>query len=75
MYIYMASCYKTGNNKYFNAPPLMADGRHFTDYRPQCTLNNQIRAQNNGLSSFDYRMYLKLYLMNNRTLVEFQLTH
>ena len=27
----MSSCCKTSNNKYFNAPPLMSDGRHFTD--------------------------------------------
>ena len=26
------SCYRTTNNKFFTAPPRMADGRHFTDY-------------------------------------------
>jgi hypothetical protein len=51
-------CYKTTNNKYFNCPPRMADGRHFTDYRPSCDVNNLIIANNGTLSSFDYRMYL-----------------
>lgn len=30
----------------------MADGRAFTDYRPQCLLNNS------RLNSYDYRMFL-----------------
>ena len=30
----------------------MADGRAFTDYKPQCTLNKS------ASSSYDYRMYL-----------------
>ena len=51
-------CYKTTNNKYFNCPPRMADGRHFTDYRPSCDVNNLIIANTGTLSSFDYRMYL-----------------
>ena len=29
-------CYKTSNNKYSDCPPRMADGRHFTDFRPNC---------------------------------------
>ena len=51
-------CKKTSDNRHFSCPSRMSDGRHFTDYRPQCTLNNQIRAQNNNLSSYDYRMHL-----------------
>jgi len=51
-------CYKTTNNKYFNCPPRMSDGRHFTDYRPSCDVNNLIIVNNNTLSNFDYRMYL-----------------
>ena len=27
------NCHKTTNNKYFQCPPRMSDGRHFTDYR------------------------------------------
>ena len=42
----MNSCYKTSNNKYFKCPPRMDDGRHFTDYRPNCHVNNLVRANN-----------------------------
>lgn len=54
----MAGCYKTTNNKFFNCPPRMSDGRHFTDYRPSCDLNNLIASNNNLVSSYDYRQYL-----------------
>ena len=36
----------------------MDDGRHFTDYRPNCHLNNLTRTNNNTNSSFQYRMFL-----------------
>ena len=51
-------CYKTSNNQHFGAPPRMADGRHFTDYRPNCHINNIIRAGNNVMNSFQYRTFL-----------------
>ncbi len=51
-------CYKTSNNKYFNCPPRMDDGRHFTDYRPNCYVNNLARANNNLANSFQYRKFL-----------------
>ena len=54
----MSSCHKTSNNKYFKCPPRMDDGRHFTDYRPNCHVNNLIRSNNNITSSFDNRHFL-----------------
>lgn len=51
-------CYKTTNNKYFNCPPRMDDGRHFTDYRPNCHLENVVRENNHIFNSFQYRMFL-----------------
>ncbi len=51
-------CYKTSNNKHFGAPPRMSDGRHFTDYRPNCHINNIIRTSNNVMNSFQYRTFL-----------------
>ncbi len=56
--INLDSCYKTSNNKHFGCPPRMADGRHFTDYRPNCYVNNLLRANNNINNSFLYRKYL-----------------
>ena len=43
----MSSCYKTSNNKYFNLPPRMDDARHFTDYRPNCVMNNLLSKEMN----------------------------
>ena len=55
----MDTCYKTSNNKYRDCPPRMSDGRQFTDYRPNCYLNNVIKTDNSITSSFDYRNFLK----------------
>ena len=51
-------CSRVSNNKFFNCPPLMADGRHFTDYRPRCYGQYMVKDNNNIPSSFDHRMYL-----------------
>ena len=52
------ACYRTTNNKFFTAPPRMADGRHFTDYRPTFDLNNKIQNDNNIDTSYNYRMFM-----------------
>lgn len=52
------SCYKTSNNKHFKCPPRMDDGRHFTDYRPNCHVNNLMRSNNVTPNSFQYRQFL-----------------
>lgn len=51
-------CERPSNNKFFNCPPRMDDGRHFTDYRPRCTQQYQDKVKNNIMSSYDYRMFL-----------------
>jgi hypothetical protein len=55
----MDSCYKTSDNKHFGCPPRMADGRHFTDYRPHCYVDNLIIAENGINNSFNYRNFLQ----------------
>ena len=52
------SCYRTSNNKHFTAPPRMADGRHFTDYSPNCNLNMSIKNDNSIGNSYEYRQFL-----------------
>ena len=52
------NCNKTSNNKYFDCPALMSDGRIMTDYRQSGTLNDMIRLNNNVLSSNQYRQFL-----------------
>ena len=63
-------CDKTSNNKFFNCPPRMDDGRHFTDYRPNSYVNDLIRYSNNVRSSYQARQFLianatKLMNVNN----------
>ena len=55
----MSNCYRTSDNKYTDAPPRMADGRHFTDYRPSCELNNDVNRDNNLSNSFEARLFLQ----------------
>ena len=52
------SCYSSSNNKHFNAPPRMADGRNFTDYRPNHEINRHYIEQNKVKNSHDYRLFL-----------------
>ena len=40
------------NPKYTIRPPRMDDGRHFTDYRPNCFVNNLIQTQNRITDSY-----------------------
>jgi hypothetical protein len=52
------SCNSTSNNKYFGCPALMSDGRTFTDYRPRCMVNDQIKKANQLTNSYDFRQFL-----------------
>lgn len=59
------------NNKYPDCPPRMADGRHFTDYRPNTDINNMIKINNNLVNTFSYRNFLtdnaeKLMSLNDK---------
>ncbi len=54
----MNSELNASNNKYLDCPPRMDDGRHFTDYRPVCHVNNMVRVNNNISNSYEYRMFL-----------------
>lgn len=52
-----APCTRTSDNKHWDCPPHMADGRLFTDYRPRCDINLQYK-RHPMTGSFDYRQYL-----------------
>jgi len=52
------TCNKTSNNKYFDCPAIMEDGRTFTDYRPSSYVNDMIRVQNKVYDSYAYRQFL-----------------
>lgn len=51
-------CERPSNNQYFNCPPRMADGRHFTDYRPRCAQQFPRTPKDGGASAYDQRMHL-----------------
>ena len=51
-------CNKTSNNKYFECPPIMQDGRAFTDYRSAAETNSLIQAANKTANSQEYRQFL-----------------
>lgn len=47
------------DNKYLKSPPMrMNDGRAFTDYRPNCDVNNQYRVNNSIPNSYQYRLFM-----------------
>ena len=52
------TCLKTSNNKYFDCPALMSDGRTFTDYRPSNYVNDLMRTTNGVYDSYSYRQFL-----------------
>jgi hypothetical protein len=52
----MSTCYKASDNKYYGCPPRMADGRHFTDYRPSCETDNQFCQENKVSSNNECRL-------------------
>lgn len=44
------------DNKFYNCPPRMSDGRHYTDYRPRCAVTYELQAT--PMTSYDARMQL-----------------
>tara|TARA_B100001250_G_scaffold300307_1_gene262001 strand:+ start:2543 stop:2962 length:420 start_codon:yes stop_codon:yes gene_type:complete len=62
-------CFRNPN--YRKCPPRMADGRHFTNYEANNSLNSKVRYENNLVTGADYRSYLtqnavKLMNMNSQ---------
>lgn len=65
------NCYRTSNNKYFTAPPRMADARHFTEYGENVKLNGSLQDEFQSDNSYEYRMSLihnaeKIMDVNNK---------
>lgn len=53
-----ATCYSACNNIHFSNPPLMSDGRNFTNWRPACDINTQLVNSTGITNNHDYRQYL-----------------
>ena len=46
------------NNIHFNFPPIMADGRNYTNWQPGAVINETIREQAHIKTNWNYRDYL-----------------
>lgn len=55
-----SACTRPSENKHFDCPPRMADGRLFTDYRPRCDYNYVVDGltADTPMDSYAYRQYL-----------------
>ena len=60
-----STCYSGSNNIHFNFPPLMSDGRQFSNWDPTCRANTFLKNENRITSNYDYRQFL----INNATKV------
>jgi hypothetical protein len=53
------TCYKGSNNIHFNFPPIMADGRNYSNYEAGASLDNKLKESANITNNSDYRKYLQ----------------
>lgn len=53
-----ATCYSGSNNIHFGFPPIMTDGRNYSDWQPNAVVNNQIIKEAGIKSNWQYRKYL-----------------
>ena len=53
------SVYTGSNNAYSNLPPMMSDGRNFSNLLPSEVIDNTIKTNAGIQSNWDYRRYLQ----------------
>lgn len=53
-----ATCYSASNNIHYSKPPLMNDGRNYTNWSPACNINNNLINSTGIKNNHDYRQYL-----------------
>jgi len=63
------TCLSGSNNIHFDFPPLMSDGRNFSNWDAACKVNEDIQVNANIKSNWNYRNYLtnnaeKIMLLN-----------
>lgn len=62
-----ATCYSGSNNIHNDFPPLMSDGRLYSNFDPSCKANDYLKNQQNLTSNYDYRQYL---INNGKNIIE-----
>jgi hypothetical protein len=60
-------CTRPSDNKHFDCPPRMSDGRLFTDWRPRCDI--QLEHQSPMTGTHDYRQFM---INNAQSIVDSQ---
>ena len=58
-----STCYSGSNNINFNFPPIMADGRLWSQWQPDAAVNQRIQVKEGIQSNWQYRQFLQ----NNAT--------
>jgi len=58
MYMSWGTCYSGSNNIHFDFPPIMNDGRNFSGFIPEATINNKLIKKNNITTNAQYRQFL-----------------
>ena len=53
-----ATCYSGSDNINFSYPPLMSDGRNFSNWQPVNTIDKSLQKENNLKTNWQYRQYL-----------------
>ena len=53
-------CTRSSENKHFDCPPRMSDGRMFTDYGSRCDINyiSHLKQSGKAMDSYTYRQFL-----------------
>ena len=73
-----ATAYNGSNNIHKNFPPLMSDGRLYTQLDPNCEENDRLKRFLNIQNNYDYRQYLinnAESLMNKNRMSSFMLNN
>ena len=52
------TCYSGANNIYSDFPPIMNDGRNYSNWQPGAVINEFIRKEAKIKSNWEYRQYL-----------------
>lgn len=52
------TCYSGSNNIHFDFPPIMMDGRNYSNWQPGAVINENIRQEAGIKSNAEYRSYL-----------------
>jgi len=54
-----STCYSGSNNIHFNFPPIMADGRLWSQWSPDAVINERIQKNEGINNNWNYRQYLQ----------------